>query len=448
MTGIDHVAIIGAGFSGTLQAIGLLRAGVRRISLIERQPGFGRGVAYSTSNPAHLLNVRTANMSAFEDDPDHFRRWLAGRAGASAHGFASRRDFGDYLAHLFERAMAAAAGRVTLWRDAAVEIDCRPGGVRVGLESGGRIEADAAILAIGNLPPHDPPGIAGAALPPDLYVANPWSGELGRGLGPDDTVMVIGTGLTMIDVALTLETEGFGGRLIALSRHGLVPRAHDAAPPAGPAAGGISAPVPGAALVRRLRAQAARIGWRAAMDGIRPFTQEIWRAAPPADQARFIRHLRPWWDVHRHRLAPEIAARIDGLRQSGRLTVIAGKIMGSAQAGDAIEIAWRPRGGDAPERLRARRVINCTGPHGDLLRTREPLLHLLLASGRVRPDRHRLGIDVTALGETIGADGRPNPRLLAIGPITRGAFWEIVAVPDIRVQTAALARRLAGAGAD
>ena len=445
MTRIDHVAIVGGGFSGTLQAIGLLRAGVRRISLIERRPGFARGVAYSTSNPAHLLNVRTANMSAFDDDPDHFRRWLAGRAGASADGFASRRDFGDYLAHLLEQAMAGAAGRVELCRDAAVEVDCRPGGVRVGLEGGGRIEADAAILAIGNLPPHDPPGIAGTALPGDLYVADPWSGELTRGLGPDDSVVVIGTGLTMIDVALTLETEGFAGRLIALSRHGLVPRAHDAAPPAGPSAGQRPAPA-GAALVRQLRARAARIGWRVAMDGIRPFTQEIWQAASPAEQARFIRHVRPWWDVHRHRLAPQIAARIDALRQSGRLTVIAGKIVGSARTGDAVEITWRPRGGDTPERLRARRIINCTGPHGDLLRTREPLLHLLLASGRVRPDRHRLGIDVNMLGETIGADGRANPRLLAIGPITRGAFWEIVAVPDIRIQTAALAKRLAGLG--
>lgn len=445
MSAIEHVAIVGSGFSGTLQAIALLRGGVRRVSLIERREEFGRGIAYSTSNPAHLLNVRTSNMSAFVEEPDHFRRWLAQRAPASPDGFASRRDFGDYLSQLLEETIAAAPGRLDLWHDGAVEIDRRATGVRLLLDGGRRIDADAAILAIGNLPPHDPPGLDPARLPPDLYVADPLGSAIGEGLAPDHTVLLIGTGLTMIDVVLTLEEEGFGGRIVALSRHGLVRRAHDAA--ALPACGTDRPRAIGAALLGELRRQAERSGWRTAVDGIRPFTQDLWHEASPTEQARFIRHLRAWWDVHRHRLAPEVAARLAAWRGSGRLEVVAGRIEHCTRQDQAVEVAWRPRGTTGRRQLQVRRIVNCTGPQGDLLRTREPLLHLLLASGRVRPDRHRLGIDVNRYGETIGVDGRPNPRLLAVGPMTRGAFWESVAVPDIRVQTAALARHLVGSGA-
>lgn len=441
MAAIDHVAIIGSGFAGTLQAIGLLRAGIRKVSLIERGPRFGRGVAYSTTNPAHLLNVRTSNMSAFAEDPDHFRRWLGQRTAASPHGFASRRDFGEYLSQVLEQAIAAAPGRLDLRHDGAVEVDCHAHGVRILLDGGDRIQADAAVLAIGNLPPHDPPGMVADGLAPDLYVADPWTRRIGEGLRPDDTVLLIGTGLTMIDVVLALEAEGFGGRVIALSRRGLLPRAHDMASGA-PGRSGRPAAL-GSALVRELREEADRIGWRTAVDGIRPFTQDLWRTASPVEQSRFIRHLRPWWDVHRHRLAPDVAARLAAWRASGRLEVAAGRILRRVPGEGSVEVAWRGRGRAGEDRLAVRRIVNCTGPQGDLMRTREPLLHLLLASGRIRADRHRLGIDVTARGETIGVDGNPNPRLLAIGPMTRGAFWEIVAVPDIRVQTAALTRHLA-----
>ncbi len=445
MDRMDHVAVIGGGFSGTLQAIALLRAGMPRVSLIERRPAFGRGVAYSTGNPAHLLNVRTSNMSAFDDDPDHFRRWLGARptGAADPQGFASRHDYGDYLDELLRSATAAAPDRLALHHDGAIEVERGRDGVRILLDGGRRIAADAAILAVGNLPPHDPPGIAGAALPPGVYVVDPWTAPIGERLGPDDTVLLIGTGLTMVDVALGLEAEGFAGRVIALSRHGLLPRAHDVAI-AGAAAAMDRPRAKATDLVRRFRRDAQAIGWRTAVDRIRPHVQGLWASAPAAERARFIRHLRPWWDVHRHRLAPAIAARVDAMRASGRLEVIAGRIVDCAARDGAAEIAWRPRGRTEARRLPVGRIVNCTGPQGDLMRTREPLLHLLLASGAVRADRHRLGIDVNASGETIDVNGRANPRLLAIGPMTRGAFWEIVAVPDIRVQTWATARRLAG----
>ncbi|MBC7987329.1 MAG: FAD-dependent oxidoreductase, partial [Sphingomonadaceae bacterium] len=165
-----------------------------------------------------------------------------------------------------------------------------------------------------------------------------------------------------------------------------------------------------------------------------------------AERTRFVRHLRPFWDVHRHRLAPDVAAAIDALRDSGRLDVIAGKILEATPDGDGhIALAWRPRGEERIARTTIRRIVNCTGPQGDVTRSREPIVAKLLARGLIRPDPMRLGIEVDARLRAVGGDGRPHPRLYAIGPMTRGAFWEIVAVPDLREQTWRLARALSNA---
>jgi uncharacterized NAD(P)/FAD-binding protein YdhS len=440
----DHVAIVGAGFSGTLQAINLVRHGGPRAILIERRPRVARGVAYSTVHPEHLLNVRAANMSALPDDPDHFVRWLAANDASGAGGFARRADYGRYLAALLRETIAARPDRLRIVEREVADIVMEENGVRLMLDGGATLAADVAVLALGNLAPNDPPGFADSGLPPDLYAADPWAGDVADGLADRDTVVTIGTGLTMVDVALLLDSRGFRGRLIALSRRGLAPRAHRDGLAAGP--GLPERPLEtGAALLRRVRARAAAVGWRTAVDELRPHTQGMWHAAGEAEQLRFLRHLRPWWDVHRHRLAPQVAARIDAMRADGRLRIVAGKLAGWARAGDGIALSWRPRGTDMIVTERVRRLVNCTGTQGDVTRTHEPLLRALLARGLIRPDPRLLGIEVTAEAETVAADGRPNPRLLALGPMTRGAFWEIVAVPDIRVQTWAVARKLAHA---
>jgi uncharacterized NAD(P)/FAD-binding protein YdhS len=441
---IARVAIIGAGFSGTLQAINLIRHDGPRALLIERHTRIARGVAYSTIHPDHLLNVRASNMSALPDDPDHFVRWLARNDCGGHQGFARRTDYGRYLTELLRTTRDAHPDRLTIVEATAVDVAFVDGRPRVLLAEGDAIDADAAILALGNLPPHDPPGFADSGLPPDLYAADPWAGDVVEGLGPRDTVVTVGTGLTMIDVALMLDSRGFAGRLIALSRRGLAPRAHQDGPMPGP--GLPERPLAtGSALLHEVRDRARAIGWHAAVDELRPHTQGMWHNAPPEEQQRFLRHLRPWWDVHRHRLAPQVFTRIERMKAEGRLEIAAGKLAGWTRAGDGIDLSWRPRGGDATVTTHARRVINCTGTQGDVTRTHEPLLRNLLARGLIRPDPRMLGLEVTAQAETIGADGTPNPRLLALGPMTRGAFWEIVAVPDIRVQTWAVARKLSNA---
>jgi uncharacterized NAD(P)/FAD-binding protein YdhS len=440
----DHVAIIGGGFSGTLLAINLMRHDGPRATLIERRPTqMARGVAYSAAHEEHLLNVRAGNMSALPDDPGHFVRWLEARALGDDKTFVSRRTYGAYLREMLDAAVAAHPGRITMIDGAVEALAKTDGGVTLTLAGGGRLAADVAVLAIGNLPPHTPPGFDPAELPAGCYRADPWAGDIAEGLRPDDTVVLVGTGLTAIDAALLLEAAGFGGRIAAISRRGLVPRPHADTPPQPGLrerpAGTLSQ------LVRHVRQRAAAVGWRAAVDELRPITQMMWGAADATMRARFLRHLRPYWDVHRHRLAPSVAARIDALCAAGRLSFAAGKLVSATAEGSGARLRWRPRGSDAQVETRVARIVNCTGPQGDLMRSGEPLLRDLLAKGLIRPDPLRIGLDVDAQSQVIGSDGRADPHVFCIGPMTRGGLWEVVAVPDIRQQNWTLARRLAHA---
>ncbi|WP_333572142.1 FAD/NAD(P)-binding protein [Sphingomonas sp.] len=440
---IEHVAIIGAGFSGTLQAINLIRHEGPRATLIERAPVAGTGLAYGAAHPSHLLNVRAANMSAFPDDPAHLVRWLEARGVENAAAsFVPRRVYGEYLREMLDEALARYPDRLRLVRGEVEDVTFDADGATLQL-SDGTLRADAAVLAVGNLPPHDPPGLDPTTLSSARYKGDPWDTSVPEGLSDSDTVLVIGTGLTMVDVALLLEARGFGGKIVAVSRRGLLPRPHAAGQDWDKLRERPHARA--SALVRAVRMRAEQVGWRNAVDELRPFTQPMWANASEDERARFLRHLRPWWDVHRHRLAPEVHARLQALIDRGRLEVRAAKTLGFTEGPDGIAVTLRPRGSDAPETILTQRIVNCTGPLGDLARSREPLLQRLAARGMIRPDPAHIGIDVDNQGQTIAADGRANANLYALGPMTRGAFWEIVAVPDIRTQTWAVARRLSNA---
>ena len=439
---IRHVAIIGGGFSGALQAINLLRHQGPRATLIERRDVAARGVAYSAAHPDHLLNVRAGNMSALPQQPDHFERWLERTHPHLVGGFAPRLVYGDYLAELLDDARRAAPERLALIQGEATDLARHEEGWRIALADGRTIDADAVILAPGNLPPHIPAGIDPNALPPGSFAAEPWSEDVAEGLTGRDEVLVIGTGLTMIDIALLLDARGFRGKITALSRRGLTPRAHAPVEPSTLE----ERPLPSAtALLRHVRARSDQVGWRAAVDELRPYTEGIWAAADLTERRRFLRHLRAWWDVHRHRIAPQVAAKVRAMQDQGRLEIAAGKLEGVAAHGDGARVRYRPRGRDDIAQCDVRRIVNASGPQGDLLRTEEPLLRRLLECGLIRPDPLRIGIDVSPQSEVIGADGESCPTLLALGPMTRGTFWEIVAVPDIRRQTWAVARKLSNA---
>jgi uncharacterized NAD(P)/FAD-binding protein YdhS len=435
----DCVAIIGSGFTGTMLAIQILRAGGPKVRLIERRKRFGQGLAYSPLGD-QLLNVRASRMSAFPDDQAHFARWLAARGLGGADDFVPRRIFGDYLASLLAQARLAAGDRLELIRGDAIDIDTSGGRPRIALSDGRQIDADAVVLALGNLPPRLPAAFR-SELPPELYSADPWSPKLGDELSPEDTILLLGTGLTMIDAVLQLDASGFGGRMIGLSRRGLLPRAHADAAPHAPA-GASLAGLPLSHMVRRVRARSETIGWRAAVDELRASTHHIWRSASAEERARFLRHLRPWWDVHRHRVAPVLSERLERLQRGGRLEILAAKVESVDVLADHALIAIRPRGASDGRTVRVNRIVNCTGPSGDLTGSGQPLLNNLVDRGLVRADPKGLGIETASLCNAVGSGGARSEWLYAVGPIARGRLWEVTSVPDLRNEAAQLARAM------
>jgi uncharacterized NAD(P)/FAD-binding protein YdhS len=378
-------------------------------------------------------------MDALDGGQGEFAAWLGD--GHSAESFAERRVFGRYLSELLDQAREQHGERLRTVHGEAVAIE--PGG-SVLLSTGEAVSADAVVLALGNLPPEAPRQIP-ADLDGALYVPNPWAPGLADGLAPGDTVLLIGTGLTAIDAALSLDSAGFAGTVLAVSRRGLVPRGH-AERPLPPASTPAGLQPQCSSLLSAVRRSAENRDWRQAVDAMRPVTQQLWAAASVAERRRFLRHLRPWWDVHRHRIAPQIAARIEGMREDGRLLVAAGRLLSIEEASRAgATLVWRPRGLPEAERRRVRRIVNCTGPRMNISGADDALLRSLLDEGRIRPDPCRIGIDVDSVCRVLDRDGQPAETLFAIGPMTRGRFWEVVAVPDIRVQVKALAVRLTAA---
>ncbi len=436
------MAVVGAGFSGLLTALHLLcDPNGPRVRLIERRPAFGRGAAYSTSSREHLLNVRAANMSAFPDQPSHFCDWLSRDAPTEeATVFVTRACYGAYLqAMLRQAAEQSEAGRLILEADEAVELRPKAAGAAgpgwsVTLGMGRSVSADAVVLAVGNLPPHLPPGVDAVVAESPGYFGDPWSADFSA-LPEQGCMLVIGTGLTMVDLALRLASERPGLKILAFSRRGLQPRRHLGQGPAPEP----FAPEPGAtprSLMRRLRQGARSSDWRAVIDGLRPHVQAVWRGWSLEERNQFLRHLRPWWDIHRHRLAPAVASKLDHLTGCGALSTAAGRVVSVAPHGEGLKVVWTPRGTRERRELDVVGLVNGTGPNGDLTRVGDPLLAGLAAQGLIRADACRLGLDVGADGRLIGSDGSTRLDLYAVGPITRGAFWEITSVPDIRVQAA------------
>jgi uncharacterized NAD(P)/FAD-binding protein YdhS len=449
------IAIVGGGFSGSLLAFHLLNrcAPQDRILLIERNRRFGLGLAYSTGNPNHLLNVRAGNMSAISDRPSHFVEWLRDLPREELAslpeppgptGFVPRGLFGRYVQHLLgDRIWREGRSRqLDLVADEAVALHRRERGWTIELAMGRKIAVDEAVLAIGNFPPStSTPG----------YFGDPWDPGVLAGLAPDRAVLALGTGLTMIDTVISLLDRGHRGPIYALSRRGLLPRVHL------PTQGG-ALPAPwvfeeapcGASLVSLLRmvrktcdeAEKQGRGWRVVIDGLRPHTQRLWQELPLSERARFLRHLRPWWDAHRHRTAPQIMERIRQARDSGQLRLLTGRITGRDRRLNSLAVTVAPRGGQIPISLTVDRIIDCSGPRTDCTKIDQSLLRQLLRDGQIRPDPLRLGIEVEPDGAVVGRNGKAAPDLFAIGPITKGTFWEIIAVPDIRVACEQLAERL------
>lgn len=427
-----RVIIVGGGFSGSMLAARLAEFGVA-CAVIDRSGGFGPGLAYSTRVDTHRLNVRSGRMGALEGDPGGFARWLADRhpRRTDPEAFAPRTLYGRYLQDRFAAVRAACPGLIETVQGEAIAVEGR----NVVLDDGRRLDGDVVVIATGNPPPrraHDSQ--------PGRRIPDPWAPGALDGIGPADAVILLGSGLTMIDVLLDLDTRGWRGSAAALSRRGLLPRAHGPAhdTPASPSMDLTTGRA--SQRLRAARALARSQGWRSVMEGLRPVTASLWLQADGATRARWLRHLRPWWDAHRHRIPPDLAAGLQALRNSGRLRVGAGRLLRVETDADQVRIVWRPRGSTLEVSATADWLVDCTGPAHDP--GADPLTSSLLAAGRARRDPHGLGLDVDGAGRLIEASGSPAETLFALGPPARAALWETVAVPDIRAQIERLAERL------
>ncbi len=343
------VAIVGGGYSGTIIAAQLARRGIGSV-LIDGSGRMGRGVAYSTAEPAHLLNVCADGMSAWADDPDHFARRF-GSEGGVATGFAQRRLFGRYLGEILDEAIVS--GNVDIVHQPATRAVRSDGAWRIELGQGEPINADALILAVGNQEPEPLSPFTGIG---DRFIRDPW-GAASRAAVAElaatgGTALLVGTGLTMIDLVLSLDAAGYPGRIVALSRRGLIPRSH---------ADFNLVPVERQelpfgnlrALWRWLRKRGAEVGWRAAIDSLRPHSHALWQSLDGGQQRRFLRHARPWWDVHRHRIAPEVAQLLARMIGDGRLEIVAGRIIGAQDNEAGLTVEYRRRA------MHHRRRVQC-----------------------------------------------------------------------------------------
>jgi uncharacterized NAD(P)/FAD-binding protein YdhS len=450
---IPRVAVLGAGAAGTIAAVHLLRAAGPRpleLELVDRDGSFGSGTAYATADQLHLLNVPAVRMGAISGRPDHFLGWCCARGGqVDEADYLPRGLFGTYLGELLDESERdAPRARVVRRRDEALALRRSAALLEVELRSGGQIDADAVVLALGPLPGTDPIAVADELRDSGVYVSDPWADGAIEGARADSSVLLIGTGLTMVDVAISLAVGPGGPRVRAISRHGLLPRPHRheltrVEPFELPGAQGLEAIFTAvAAELKRARAQGR--GWRDVIDSARPATPEAWRSLPVADRRRFLAEVNRHWDVHRFRIAPAVAERLDSLAAAGRVSWGAGAIEAIEQRGDGALVALRTPGSGELETVAVDRVINCTGAGTKVADSPSPLLRSLLGHGIVRPDPLGLGLDVDPSGLALDAHGRSDPRISVIGALRRGVEWESIGVTEFRDQAARIAGRITG----
>lgn len=429
--GAERIAIVGGGFSGAMLGARLAERGVA-CRLIDRTGTFGPGLAYSTPFERHLLNVRSDRMSAVDGRQGDFVDWLRANCPqyADPDGFAPRRLYGEYLQHRLNAVRLAHPGMIELVTGEVSVI----GGDEVRLANGRVVKASAVVLATGNPPPK------AAGRGSRRVIADPWALTALERIGPEDAVIIVGTGLTMVDMVLWLDATGRKGPITALSRRGLTPRVHGAGhdhpePPTGAMLTGLLS-----TRLAEARRLASEGGWRGVMEGLRPVTAGLWAGADAKTRARWLRHLRPWWDVHRHRVPPDVAGTMDRLEAAGRLNILSGRVKRIEAGADGVTLNWRPRDGSDQPPISGQWLIDCTGPGHAALG--DPLTGPLIRAGRARLDPVGIGLDLDPEGRLLTADGAPDPRLFALGPPARAAFWETTAVPDIRKRIEGLADRL------
>jgi uncharacterized NAD(P)/FAD-binding protein YdhS len=456
MSLIKKILIVGAGFCGTLVASQLLKKWgsdfPAEIILVERAERVAKGMAYGTNCPQHLLNVPVGKMSAFPDDAEHFLRWVHTHIDSDINtgAFVPRMHYGTYLEDSLKAVVSKAPPNITfrILRDEAVSLNQHPNGtgVTMAFASGTRYDVDVVVLAVGNYLPANPSIRQTHFYQSLCYVRNAWSPEAFEDLSPNDSVLLIGTGLTMVDKAAELWARGHQGKIHAISRHGLLPESHQHG--GTPVVFDPTTEKPTTlALLRLVRATVNKAkldggNWQAVIDALRPFTQTLWESLPLDERKRFLRHVRPYWEIHRHRMPAEMAAKISEMRHKVQLEIHRGRIRDCEETSEGVLVSIRERGTGEPITLMVQKVINCTGPESSLERTDDRLMSSLLQGGLAVTDDLSLGLKITRTGALINEYGHPSERLFTLGSPSKGLRWESTAVPELRLQADNLAETI------
>ena len=420
--------VIGGGAAGVLTAATVLRSAAARphepgveVTVVERAEVAGPGLAYGTTEPILLLNNYAARMSAVEEDPNHLVRWCRAEGmDVSGSTFLPRRTYGRYLAALLPDHPVPEGSSVAVVRDDIVDLTDAGSTYLATTASGAVLSADVVVLALGNPPPRRPNGLPAGG----RQVLDPWASGLVDQIGQDDRVLLVGTGLTTVDVVAQIAAARPRARLTATSRHGLLPLPHLPEPPA--PAGTFNGDLRSvrSALVELRRCRDAGAEWRCVVEALKAVVNDVWGALSLEEREQFTRHVSRHWEIARHRMAPAMAQVVNDLVASGRLVIT---------PSDRLDDAWFDV------------VVNCTGPAPVSTPGWNPLVDRLAVKGMLWPGPLGLGVDIDADGALVDAHGVTARGMYAVGAARRGVEWEVAAVPDIRRQTVRLADHLAAA---
>ena len=476
-TSIQRIGIVGGGFSGTMLVAQLVKAGESPLSIewFDDSASPGTGIAYGTAQDCHLLNVPAGKMGAFAGEPDGFFQWLQGAEGrASAANICPEREitqdaflprtlYAQYLHSIRSNALLDAKGKgieVAVRRSQVVDArlaEADASRLLLSVQVGGALnetQVDVMALATGNMPPRPLSFQPGMIRGVRHYVADVWKPgsesvfpEQVNQLSADSEIVIIGTGLTMVDAVLTLRKHGFKGMITTISRHGLLPAPHAPAKPYSAwewVAEPESAPRTALGLFKRLRweirkAQGLGYDWRSVVDSLRPVTQQLWRQLRTREKRKFMGRLLTLWNVHRHRMAPQIHTELKTMQQSGSLKVVPGRIYYVGSDEDGLTVAYRKRGANRVETIRAALVLNCTGPEYDIAAGTHRLLGNLRDHGLVTVGPLRMGVELAASGS---AKGNALDTIFPIGTLLIGELLECTAVPELREQAGQVAQAM------
>jgi uncharacterized NAD(P)/FAD-binding protein YdhS len=451
---MTRIAIIGAGICGRLLAINLLRQANQTVSIqmFERGEGEYLGPAYSGDEEYLLLNVPACRMGAFSEDAEHFLKWVNDKGiAAGPWDFLPRKLYREYILTLLKEAQISGRNSASfeLIRGEVIDLELDQNGAAFYVQGSGVFSTDKVVLALGNFPPRHPNINNRAVLASQRYVRDPWAGNVLSSLEANGSVVFIGSGQTMVDLLVGLYRRGHAGRILSISRRGLMPLAHGGFEPYPSFYQEIKDATCLLEIFRSVRrhldsAHARGIDPRSVIDSLRPDTQALWHALPEKEKLRFLRHLYRYWEIIRSRIPPESESIIQRLRASGQLEVIPGRIRDMVENETGLEVRYFSAQSKQEEVVQTSLVINCIGPESDVERVEHPLVKNLLRRGLIRPGPARLGIDALLQGAAIGRQGDTSQVLYTLGSMMKGVLWEVIAVPDIRLQAEQLARLLLG----